>query len=1409
MRTKSLFRELANTFSDRLDQKIKSSKVFGESYDVLAYDKDRAIFLSHKTGALYEYVEELGEGSINRLDFDGIELAERTKTVCKNLVESSIEGKDLTPHLGEYKRLINENIFLYRLPMQGVFPLSESARKKVFNRLTQDKLFVEYLTSLGDSVKHGRSLMVEAMPFIGLRAKDKMIKFFKDQIGLTYEQSRILTYNLLNMGLGQNLRERFTFKNLNSAISNQLPTDKARKLTYNILETIAEVMVNEAKEMTGKAPEAKKTYELTDKDKVPNTKPGDKVTVSDDGKTIEVNDPKDPTKKIKVPANSITVESKKSELESDEDFDDSIDDITDVDEDIEVESEDPEEVVEDELSDSQKALELLNNIIDQKKEESGKDKATKTEIEQLEDTIELLDDYIANDEKVKEEEAKEVEEAEKEAAKEIEKEEEKKAKDADKESEEDEESKKDKKVNKESEDVEVVDVDKELEDSNDDDVIPEDLEDFGDVDSVERFESGVPEDEFSEDIPDISDDFDDTPDDDSGEYEGLDRVPDMPSEDEDAEMSEDGSVKESFSYDPDIDPDDVESFEDKVHRLASEAYDYFQSMNIIPDNEDTVKFIVGEILEDSQGDWDDTFSEVEKVLGVSVEDSDDGPIEITEPNPDEKGEQLLKEDPGANTDLVELVTGPMAENKLKETSMKGLNKASALAKETAELDIPEGDMPEAEREYMPISSSKTSVKSTAPVVLEEDSIESEDVNPAQDSIGIYVGDTYMFENDEIDDIVMKSSIPEGTYSVVKLLDDGDTVVLVDEDGTQFKVKSLDLDVFEPGIAPVTDIEIGHTFEIKYKSEPKVLDTDGNILEPGLYIVEKVNKNDSTANFKLVDEKTGEISEDQYTVKFSQFAGFIPVETELNDPDIEDDVDPEFKPELGPDSIVDDVPVSEDDDEHDFPKKSTKKDEEDDEEFNEVLELAKLFNETYDEIINEDKDVTFQVSVDKKGNPSVKVLDQEDENITDDYFEDVSMLEPDEELIDTEDILPSPEELALPVPDDVEPGVEPEVVDDTATGTGSELELPDGPAPPIVDLETPPVTNSEVAPAPTPEVQAPIATEPLPEVTGEDEFALPEGNLDTDTPISMLNALQASISELKSDVAEVKEKVDNPTPSPSPIAEEVPAEKPTFDIGLEESEVESPEVELQYDGELPPELDIMPSDESIQDLEDEGISTEGIIESEDSDNDNIELQLSEPTDLEVTEDTLAGDIEELEDTETIPDFEEDPNSENIEDELAVSDLDSIPEEERPQYEGKLAADKDAQAMLEKLESAKDSLLNVKDDDMSAEKGYQSNSELDMYLGLLNSLITRLTDEPDEFIKDQVRTFIRDNIETEVVEGEDIPDRMDFSKLQLTPDHVPTQKPVDNAEALEDFHEQDPDDAKKAVPKSKKKSKKSEK
>jgi hypothetical protein len=117
----------------------------------------------------------------------------------------------------------------------------------------ENELFIEYLSNLGYSIKENKKLLVESMPFLGLRARDKLIKFFQDQIGLTYEQARLITHTLLNLGLGQKFQEAFDFRNLNNALSAYLTPRKARALSTIIVETVISHLLGEA-EVTQAAP---------------------------------------------------------------------------------------------------------------------------------------------------------------------------------------------------------------------------------------------------------------------------------------------------------------------------------------------------------------------------------------------------------------------------------------------------------------------------------------------------------------------------------------------------------------------------------------------------------------------------------------------------------------------------------------------------------------------------------------------------------------------------------------------------------------------------------------------------------------------------------------------------------------------------------------------------------------------------------------------------------------------------------------------------------------------------------------------------------------------------------------------------------------------------------------------------
>lgn len=276
MRTKNLLNEMRGTFSDRLNRAVKDrARAIGENYSVLSYNGNSAIFVSNKTGALYEFTEPLGEGTgkIIRFDFDSSELKQRTKAICKTIVECVAEKGNLEPHLRAFRKVLDERTDLARLPLKGIFPLSEQDRLVVFKTLMKNKLFKEYLYALGNTVKQGgNTLLIEGMPYLGLRARDKMISFFKSQIGLTYEQARIITHNLLNIGLGQKMFKEangFTFSGLVQSLTSQLPPKKARLLSYVIMETVANQLIGEAAGVES-----------------PEVTNGDVVTVEKDGEAI-------------------------------------------------------------------------------------------------------------------------------------------------------------------------------------------------------------------------------------------------------------------------------------------------------------------------------------------------------------------------------------------------------------------------------------------------------------------------------------------------------------------------------------------------------------------------------------------------------------------------------------------------------------------------------------------------------------------------------------------------------------------------------------------------------------------------------------------------------------------------------------------------------------------------------------------------------------------------------------------------------------------------------------------------------------------------------------------------------------------------------------------------------------------
>jgi hypothetical protein len=278
MRNPNILDRLFDSFSARLDDAIrKNAKVYGDNYYVESFSEDRALFLSFKTGALYEYTEP--EATITRVDFSQEGLKQKTRLVCERLAGAAVTGEGLDVALDEYSSLISERVLLMKMPMQGVFPLAESDRKKVFNSLMENELFVEYLTELGKAMKNGRMLLVESLPFIGLRSREKLIKFFRDQIGLTYEQSKLLTHNLLNIGLGQQFKlERFDFKNLHRATAAYLGEPKARELSHLMMETVARHLLGEIQISTPAKPEDIKNQFMTSQD----VKPGNAVKFTPD-----------------------------------------------------------------------------------------------------------------------------------------------------------------------------------------------------------------------------------------------------------------------------------------------------------------------------------------------------------------------------------------------------------------------------------------------------------------------------------------------------------------------------------------------------------------------------------------------------------------------------------------------------------------------------------------------------------------------------------------------------------------------------------------------------------------------------------------------------------------------------------------------------------------------------------------------------------------------------------------------------------------------------------------------------------------------------------------------------------------------------------------------------------------------
>jgi hypothetical protein len=246
MKKDNIYAELKNLYSTKLETLLENYKTIGSDYTILGFDRNKAFILSHRNGAMY-LVE--GENKVQRLDLNTDEYERRFKVAIREFVEAVVSDKPILAQSKkrELREVIDEQIYLFSLPFDGVIPLKESVRKKIFDYLMENQLFKEYLIKLGNKVKNNQTVIIEAIPYIGLRARDKLIKFFREQIELSYDQARTLAVALLNLAFGKQYNESFKAKNLYNSINSVLPPSKARELTYFILETAGRAMLNEFK----------------------------------------------------------------------------------------------------------------------------------------------------------------------------------------------------------------------------------------------------------------------------------------------------------------------------------------------------------------------------------------------------------------------------------------------------------------------------------------------------------------------------------------------------------------------------------------------------------------------------------------------------------------------------------------------------------------------------------------------------------------------------------------------------------------------------------------------------------------------------------------------------------------------------------------------------------------------------------------------------------------------------------------------------------------------------------------------------------------------------------------------------------------------------------------------------------
>jgi uncharacterized protein (UPF0179 family) len=246
MENKSVYGDLKDFYSTKVEYLLENYKTIGSDYTILGFDKEKAFILSHKNSAMY-LVE--GTSKVNRLDLNTEEYDYRFKTAVDSFVSAVVEGKPSLASLRkkELYEALNEQLYLFALPCDGVVPISEAVRKRVFDCLMENQLFKEYLTKLGGKIKNNQTVLIEAIPYLGLRARDKLIKFFREQIEMTYDQARMAAVALLNLAFGKQYNESLNAKNLYRSINSVLPPSKSRELTYFILETAGRALLNEFK----------------------------------------------------------------------------------------------------------------------------------------------------------------------------------------------------------------------------------------------------------------------------------------------------------------------------------------------------------------------------------------------------------------------------------------------------------------------------------------------------------------------------------------------------------------------------------------------------------------------------------------------------------------------------------------------------------------------------------------------------------------------------------------------------------------------------------------------------------------------------------------------------------------------------------------------------------------------------------------------------------------------------------------------------------------------------------------------------------------------------------------------------------------------------------------------------------